>query len=76
MTANEARKLAESKSASEYLEVMKQIEDAAKDGKFSIFIYKPLSNACLTRIRVDGYTVNNAPSIAIQKDTLYHTISW
>lgn len=75
MTAEEARKITDSKL--NYLEdVFSLIRNAAESGIGYVYVTYELSNSVLWKLNSLGYSIENASSLAIQKDNWHHKISW
>lgn len=76
-TADQAREISTRRSSTEYNETINRIRAKAQSGDRTLHLYNsPLSDATIEKLRENGFSVFNAPSIAIQKDGLYHSIIW
>lgn len=76
-TADQAREISTRRSSTEYDETINRIRAKAQFGVRALYLYNsPLSEATIEKLRENGFSVFNAPSISIQKDGLYHSISW
>ena len=74
--ADQARKIVDSLSDNELHDILVDIKLKAEHGKSVLHIYKPIKNNTVDRLKQKGFEVINAPSIAIQKDSLYYSIYW
>lgn len=75
-TAQEARALAQKKYESTLQSLLDDIRVKASEGEFALHIYKPVDKIVLTALEKRGFEVSNHPSIAMQRENLYYTISW
>lgn len=76
LTAREARVLVKNTYSNELEEVLQQIERFAKKGETKLHIHKSLNKQTLFKLKELGYDIPPIPSIATQKDGIYHTIQW
>lgn len=74
--ANSARELAASAIKGEMNDVLSEIKNQALKGKYVLYLSRPLKRLTVESLRANGFKVSEESSIAIQKDNLYHTISW
>jgi hypothetical protein len=74
--AESARELANSTIKGEMNDVLTEIRDQALRGKYVLHMSRPLKKLTVESLRAQGFKVSEESSIAIQKDNLYHTISW
>ena len=77
MNAREARDIAFKINTdaveSQYADIQKQIENAAKEGKYEAYFFEPLKPDVRDIIEKDGYRVQ---SFSDQRDGTTITISW
>ncbi len=72
-----ARALVMANTKPEYQEVIEKIRDAATKGEKVIHVWNsPLSELTLERLSEKGFEIRTATAIEIQRDGLYHSISW
>lgn len=76
LTADQAKELVQNTYSDDLERVMQKIEKEAKNGKTLLHLYEPLKAQTLNKLKELGYDIPPMPSIAIQKDGLYHTIHW
>lgn len=74
--AKTAKELTESTMKGELNDVLSEIRDQALKGKYVLHLSRPLKRLTIESLSAKGFKVSNESSIAIQKDNLYHTISW
>lgn len=75
-SAHDARTLMKKVDEKELGLIITDIKIQAKFDKSELHINKTLYNSTIAELRIRGFTVINAPSIATQKDGLYYIISW
>jgi hypothetical protein len=76
-TAKEARKISLQSDGTELNEVIERIKNAANKGQTEIHIYNSgLKPGTINSLTSKGFSVKSMPSIVIQRDDLYHTITW
>lgn len=56
--------------------ILVEIFNLAGEGKKKLHIYRSLTGEALDILQAKGFKVYFHPSIDIQKDKLYYTISW
>ena len=76
MNAKEARKIADETYSGEYTNILDEIKKESKLGNYKCYIYNHLSGMTIDKLTGLGYTIENSPSIAIQRDGLYYIITW
>lgn len=76
MKASYARELAEKSVNTSIEPLYKAIKEKAMEGKRELHVYYHLDVSILNILRTNGYEIYDHPSIAVQKDGLYYTISW
>ena len=76
ITADEARKIADSTYQNDISLAMKTIDEAAKEGKSIAYINEPLTKKVIIELQQLGYDV--IPRDPTNKDMahIYHTIHW
>jgi hypothetical protein len=74
--ADSARKIVSSIQNDELHGILVDIKSRAEAGETDLHVYKSLRVATKNELVVRGFDVHNQPSIAIQKENLYYTISW
>ena len=74
--AHQARQIVGSLHTDELHNILVDIRTEAQEGKNVLCIYKPLKTQTLNALRSRGFNVILQPSIAIQKDNLYYSITW
>ena len=78
ITAEKARKLSNNNISQEMDMLMEKIKTQIEtsNGIDKIHIYEPLHYRTIDKLENLGYRVEKAPSISIQKDSLYYSIYW
>jgi hypothetical protein len=74
--AEEAKKIATLSYSEELNNLLNDIKYAAHQGQRELHIYRSLKSETVSNLRSRGFNVDEAPSIAIQRDSLYYTITW
>lgn len=76
ITAQEARKVSDAINEGGSVAVYDDIQSVLGTGAYHIFTEYPLSEATRKNLLDKGYKVEDLPQIAIQKDGIYHKVSW
>ena len=76
ITAAEAKQIANDVPDTSLEKVLVQIKIEAVKGKTELHLYEPLTNRAIETLKALGYNLPVMPSIATQKDGLYHSIYW
>lgn len=74
--AQEAKKIVESLYSDELHNTLTDIKFKVEKGETVLHVYKPLQRKTIDVLREKGFNVATSPSIAIQRDNLYYTITW
>lgn len=76
ISAEEAKELTRKVTDVQLEMVNQEIKKAADEGKRKCYIYTGLERETIDTIKEAGYEIYTHPSIGIQKEGLYYTISW
>ena len=74
--AKQAKQLAKESNGKEVMEIIADIKAEAAKGKYKLYVSRYLKPETVEILQQRGFEVSDEPSIAIQKDNLYHTIKW
>lgn len=74
--AQQAKQIVDSLYTDELQDILVEIKYRAARGETVLHIYKPMKGKTVDELRNRGFKVKDLPSIAIQKDGLYYSISW
>lgn len=74
--ALQAKQIVESVQSYELRNILADIKAKAYKGETVLFVHHPIKGETLDALRSKGFTVKDQPSIAIQKDSLYYSVSW
>lgn len=75
-TAEQAREILDGTYKEELHTVLMDIKKKAEEGKYDLHITNSLNNIIISELEKRGFKVTNHSSITIQKENLYHSISW
>ena len=71
-----AAEMAESVFKPEFEKVITDIKIKAELGDRKLHIYNPLKEKTMKELELLGFKIAQMPSIAVQRDGLYYTITW
>lgn len=74
--AAQAKELVRKTKEGNINEIIAVIRHHAEKGDTKVHWYKSISGECIVLLEKRGFKVIHHGSIAVQKDGLYHTISW
>ena len=74
--ANKARKISNIADETELYEILFEINIRARNKLRHMNVYKQLSYHTRKQLIIRGFNIEDIEGIAIQKDGIYHQISW
>lgn len=74
--ASEAHKIAESQQSNEIFNILERIKTEAKDGKFKLIMYEPITVKTIEELKSRGFVVSPTDMIGIQREGIYNIIYW